>query len=167
MKNQKTIYLYLLVAIFSISLNSCKKNDVKENDLLENDLQENVQIQPYTINGNTALINVSFDRTLDRFSEVIVGANNTVLNSADIIKQVVENNPNIEKIILRINNTCKDDYGNVSNHIDEISFDSIDISEFKKYNRGEDIAYNCSLYFHKLKELWTPCGAVNPSSLVY
>jgi hypothetical protein len=162
MKHKIPTFCCLLVLLLSISFVSCKKNEV-----IENDLQENVQIQPYTINGNTAFIDVSFDRSLDRFSEVIVGANNTVLNSADIIKQVVDNNPNIEEIVLRINNTCKDDYGNISNHIDEISFNSSDILEFKKYKQGENIAYNCSLYFHKLKELWTPCGAVNPSSLVY
>lgn len=169
-KNNNLKYVIAIAVIFCLFLffKVLHEDSVKENDLnsLEGLQFDTIQPLPYVIKGNTAIIDISFDRTRGSFPEVIDAANNTVKNSADLIKEVMNNNPNLEKIVLKIHTTCEDDYGYNNTHIDEIIFNTYEISEFRKYNRGENIAYGCSLYYHKLAEFWNTCGP-NPSSLVY
>ena len=103
-KNHKyQIAIAVIMCLFFLYL--FKNSFIKENDTDLNEFNEAEQHLPYMISGKTAFIEVSFDRSLGRYTAVVVEANNTVLNSADIIKEVVANNPNLEKIILKINTT--------------------------------------------------------------
>lgn len=152
MKNKKPIYIYLLIVFSLISLISCKKNYEKKD---------------YIIKDNIAYIDVYYTGSLELSSIAAAEATKTLGYSADVIKDVVGNNSNVEKIILRISSSCKDDYGNIFVETDEVNFNSYEISEFRKYNMGEDILYKCSFFIRKVSDIWTPCGVMYPSILMY
>jgi hypothetical protein len=133
-------------------------NEINKGYIMEKDI---------FIKDKTASINIDFDRPGGTFLQAEVKANNVVLYSADRIKFIVDNYPNTQKIILRIRNFCEDNYGKTTFDEDEIPFNSSEISEFKKYNNGEKIAYSCDFYRVKLRDFWTPCGGEIPSSLIY
>lgn len=148
---------YILIFPIFLFIICCKNSsDIENNEYL-----------PYKLNGNTAIIESSFSRINKTYNEVIVEANNVVTQSADTIKLALNDNPKVNKVILRITSYCEDNYGKADPHTDEMTFNSNEVLELRKYNLGEDIAFQCELYRIKLNEYWNCCTPQNPSSLVY
>lgn len=148
---------YIFILPIFIFIICCKNN---------NDVQVNENL-PYKLKGNTAIIETEFDRINKTYYEVVNEANNVVLNSADTIKLALNDNPKVNKVLLRITSYCEDDYGKADPHTDEISFNPEEVLELRKYSLGEDIAYKCMIYKNKLHDHWNSCTTENPSSLVY